>query len=161
MTALILLIQFFLSTAIANTAPFDCLDLSAHPSGGQIYQELRQIQKRLMQELPELTAPSTAVGYCEKLPQTHVFSFLTTEALLLPQRCAGFTFSVESRRFAKDKALLITQHSFEALKGEEAVITLEVNGQSLKLPICIDVLDELIGSPEKPQENPILQKTEL
>ncbi len=160
MTAFVFTASLLISQAFASPAPFDCLDLSAHPSGGQIYQDLRQIQKKLTLEFPELTSPSTAVGYCEKLPQTHVLSFLTNDVLALPLRCAGFTFSVESRKHAKDKALSIVSHTFESLNGPEAAIVLDVNGQSLKLPICIDVLDEIIGSPEKPEENPTLEKKE-
>ncbi|MFN9068740.1 MAG: hypothetical protein ACK5V3_16045 [Bdellovibrionales bacterium] len=160
MTALVFILNLLISQASAETFPFDCLDLSAHPSGGQIYQELRQFQKKLSQELPELASPSTAVGYCEMLPQTHVLSFLTSEVLPLPQRCAGFTFSVESRQFAKEKALTILQHSFEALNGPQATVILNINGQSLRLPICLDILDELIGSAEKPIEDPVSEKKE-
>lgn len=163
MTVRLLSLAFFAPLslmAVTLDTPFDCLDMTDHPSGGQIYQEMRQIQKKMQIEYPELSSPATAVGYCEHLDRTHVFAFLVNGPLPLPSRCAGFTFSVQERKEAPHKAQSLTSLSTEYFAGSEGVLKLKVNGQDLRLPVCLDILDELIGSPEKPQESQASEKTE-
>lgn len=154
---LILVLLYSLSSWAALN--FDCLDLSSHPSGAQIYQDMRFLQKKFQLERPEISEPATAVGYCEHLNQTHVLAYLVEGPLKLPPRCAGFTFSVQKRRDVVAKAQLIYAIKDDVILGDEGIIQMNVNGQTLRLPICIDIIDELIGSPEKPRSEATLAET--
>ena len=149
-----ILCALFLVTrpVIAQIAPFDCLDLSVHEKGTEIYQEMRTIQKDLIQNHEPLTLPTTAVGYCEDLSQTFLPIFFTPVENILPTRCAGFTFSVQTRDEAPAKIHDILNFQSAQVKGKDSVIQIQISDEVYTLPICLDVLDELIGQPEVGQK---------
>lgn len=151
---LILCALFLVSRPLmAQMAPFDYLDLSVHEKGTEIYQEMRTIQKDLIQNHESLTLPTTAVGYCEDLSQTFLPLFFTPFENILPSRCAGFTFSVQARDEARAKISDILNFQSPQVKGKDSVIQIQISDVIYTLPICLDVLDELIGQPELGSKN--------
>ncbi len=139
-------------TSMAQVAPFDCLDLSAHEKGTEIYQEMRTIQKDLIQNHQSLTSPATAVGYCQDLGRTFLPLFFTPVENVLPSRCAGFTFSVQKRDEAAAKIIDIMNFQSTQVRGSDSIIQIQISEATYTLPICLDVLDELIGQPETSQK---------
>ncbi len=139
--------------SMAQEAPFDCLDLSAHEKGTEIYQEMRTIQKDLIQNHESLTLPATAVGYCQDLSRTFLPMFFTPVENVLPSRCAGFTFSVQKRAEAAAKIRDILNFQSASVLGKHSVIQIQISDVIYTLPICLDVLDELIGQPEQKPKN--------
>jgi hypothetical protein len=133
---------------LAQYAPFDCLDLSTHEKGSEIYQEMRTIQKDLIQNHQPLTLPATAVGYCQDLSRTFLPMFLTPVENTLPSKCAGFTFSVQKRDEASAKISDIMNFQTAQVRGNDSIIQIQISDVTYTLPICLDVLDELIGQPE-------------